>query len=198
MSIDYVEYFLLLVLCSRHIWSRSTFALSFEIKYSSPFWKCLHFGSILPSVLGWGVHKIKSFHKIRFAMINGLTVRQLRPTFRLSPSQQKTQIVGESVTHCGWKSSAEPQGRSSSGFICAHDRLYSRSLKTANDCLKVNGADLLWAASSTMCQTDLRRRWLLLSHFFIPTFRLKQILTAKAWGGKDLLRKALPKFVNQN
>ena len=81
MSIDYVEYFLLLVLCSRHIWSRSTFALSFEIKYSSPFWKCLHFGSILPSVLGWGVHKIKSFHKIRFAMINGLTVRQLRPTF---------------------------------------------------------------------------------------------------------------------
>ena len=55
-------------------------------------------------------------------MINGLTVRQLRPTFRLSPSQQKTQIVGESVTHCGWKSSAEPQGRSS--FSCAHDRLF--------------------------------------------------------------------------
>ena len=39
---------------------------------------------------------------------------------------------------------------------------------------------------------------IVLRHFFIPTFRLKQILTAKARGGKDLLRKALPKFVNQN
>ena len=197
MSIDYVEYFLLLVLCSRHIWSRSTFALSFEIRHSSLLsGNAFTLGAYYP--LFWGEVSIKLNLSMRDNTRHDKWVDSSATAsyLRLSPSQQKTQIVGESVTHCGWKSSAEPQGRPS--FICAHDRLYSRSLKTANDCLKVNGADLLWAASSTMCQTDLRRRWLLLRHFFIPTFRLKQILTAKAWGGKDLLRKALPKFANQN